>query len=291
MAELREGSTPILREPRGRTLVAHNQDIAYRPSYQSAGNHFATTYRTRSSAYAPLPTWYHWEDPFFTPNAPPSGPWTPPLAESPTFSPNIRAPRREHPPLDLTASDPRWQPEACFASRRTPLAATSPSSHAPARASFHCTRSWRHRLEPVEDLSAETPAPAPKASRPRHYGPFDACSRADVLENDDQPTLTAAARVAAYEALQAMPAIVQKPREAPQVARSEWSLEEMECRTTAIRNRLLAAWHTSEKPLGKRDKAPCRESAAVPVRPVRARELDWTLEYLEQESEWMGSMV
>ncbi|KAJ7093302.1 hypothetical protein B0H15DRAFT_831963 [Mycena belliarum] len=144
---------------------------------------------------------------------------------------------------------------------------------------------------PVEDLSAGTPAPAPKASRPRRYGPFDACSRDDVLDNDDQPTLTAAAGVAAYEALQAMPTIVQKPREAPRVGTSEWSPEEMERRATAVRNRLLAAWHINEKPRGMRETAPCRQSTVVSARPVCARDWDRILEKMDLESLWMGSMV
>jgi hypothetical protein len=95
------------------------------------------------------------------------------------------------------------------------------------------------------------PPPPRKVPRRRYHGPFDACSREDLLpefwdeENstvEEAPPLDTETRLAQLRALANW-----KPEAAPKSAgdTGAWSPQRMARHSIAVRNRLLAAYHTS----------------------------------------------
>ncbi|KAJ7448350.1 hypothetical protein FB451DRAFT_1567276 [Mycena latifolia] len=158
-----------------------------------------------------------------------------------------------------------------------------------------------YTLPPSPPLAAP-----PKPHRRKYHGPFDACSREDVLPefwDDDDPSpaddapLNAEVRLAAFRALVGRTAgddqkLRLRTPDATDEGGNGWSLLEMEHHTTAVRNRLLAAYHTHLPPPELVPTALRGLPRVVQARPEYPQPV-WgrILAELESQCEWVQSRM
>ncbi|KAJ7776520.1 hypothetical protein DFH07DRAFT_936844 [Mycena maculata] len=187
-----------------------------------------------------------------------------------------------------------------------------PTSHADG--SLWCagsSQSWSSTEDPTSMNSSTTSSPSlpipcshpkpPTGSHlPRgrkHYGPFEACSREDVLYADSSDAGTEAPwqdREARFAALRALAEWTPEDRIAEQPVQpteegNGWSLKEMEAYMMRVRNRLLAAWHTHPAPRepSRAQRDPC--PVIVHARPVHFDMVVNTIVAgLETQCEWIS---
>lgn len=188
------------------------------------------------------------------------------------------------------------QPDAAYSARYATNADSSlwPTQSAASTASTYSTISYF--WSPLPPTNPE------KLRRRKYYGPFEACSRADVLPeftDDDEDGADEVKWLDRDARLAELGALAQWRPQSPLEERfadskndeKEWSLEELERYMTVVRNRLLAAWHTHPAPR-EQSLAERELPGVVHAKPVyRKTARNTIVSDLEMQCEWMKSRL